>query len=240
MSNETDATMKLKIDVISDSICPFCYIGKRKLDRAIDIAKEKGLKLEFDVQFHPFLLDPTLTEDNPVNKRSRYAEKFGKERSVTLEKMMIERGKQSGINFSYGGDVRQTTKSHRLIALAYEKGGQDMQKNIIERLFNGYFEREQDIGDIDFLSTQASDVGLFPTSDDAKIWLESDEKKEEVQTAIQRAQMMGVSGVPFFILNNKYAISGAEESELFVEVFERFCGKQNTRSNRIPSDLVCT
>ncbi|KAL5483569.1 hypothetical protein ACEPAI_8801 [Sanghuangporus weigelae] len=216
---------KIKIDVTSDSICPFCFIGKRKLDRAIEIAKERGMNAEFGVEFHPFLLDPTLREDEPEDKRERYHRKFGKERFEGMEKMMIQRGKQVGINFSYEGKVRQTTDSHRLLALAYEKGGQTMQLNLAEKLFSGYFEREQDIGDRDFLSAQAVAIGLFPNEDEAKAWLASDAKRKEVQQGIMKAQAMGISGVPFFVFNNKFAISGAEEPELFVQVFGRICGQ---------------
>ncbi|KAL5532387.1 hypothetical protein ACEPAF_5957 [Sanghuangporus sanghuang] len=230
-----NAPAKIKIDVTSeeiliifppqDSICPFCFIGKRKLDRAIEIAKERGMNAEFGVEFHPFLLDPTLREDEPEDKRERYHRKFGKERFEGMEKMMIQRGKQVGINFSYGGKVRQTTDSHRLLALAYEKGGQTMQSNLVEKLFSGYFEREQDVGDRDFLSAQAVAVGLFPNEDETKSWLASDAKRKEVQQGIMKAQAMGISGVPFFVFNNKFAISGAEEPELFVQVFERVCGQ---------------
>ncbi|KAL5505026.1 hypothetical protein ACEPAH_7689 [Sanghuangporus vaninii] len=220
-----NAPAKIKIDVTSDSICPFCFIGKRKLDRAIEIAKERGMNAEFGVEFHPFLLDPTLREDEPEDKRERYNRKFGKERFEGMEKTMIQRGKQVGINFSYGGKVRQTTDSHRLLALAYEKGGQTMQSNLVEKLFSGYFEREQDVGDRDFLSAQAVAVGLFPNEDETKSWLASDAKRKEVQQGIMKAQAMGISGVPFFVFNNKFAISGAEEPELFVQVFERICGQ---------------
>ncbi|KAH8110888.1 thioredoxin-like protein [Phellopilus nigrolimitatus] len=226
---------KVKIDVTSDSICPFCFIGKRKLERAIDIAKERGLNLDFDVEFHPFLLDPTLDTDVPVSKRMRYEGKYGAERFAAMEKAMVARGRENGINLQ----VRQTTESHRLIALAYEKGGMKMQSELIEKLFNGYFEREQDIGDINFLAKEAVEVGLFPGTIEAEAWIVSDEKKTEVQRGIREAQMMGISGVPFFVLNNKYAISGAEDSELFVEVFERFCGQPCAQGGRLPSNLVC-
>jgi len=231
---------EIKIDITSDSICPFCYIGKRKLERAISIAKDKGLNLSFKLQFHPFLLDPTLKEDTPVVKRDRYVSKFGgHERVQAMEKMMIERGKEVGIDFSYGGKLRQTTKSHRLISYAYDKGGQGMQLVLVERLFKGYFEQEQDIGDLEFLSEQAVSAGLFTTADEAKAWLATDEKKHEVTKEIRDAQMMGITGVPFFVINQKYAISGAEDPELFVEVFERFAGSKESPNSRVPSGLVC-
>ncbi|KAI5120065.1 hypothetical protein M0805_002627 [Coniferiporia weirii] len=230
---------KIKIDVTSDSICPFCFIGKRKLDRAIVIAKEKGLNLDFEVEYHPYLLDPSLTLDTPIDRRVRAKRKFGKDRGVMMEKMMIARGKEVGLNFSYDGKIRQTTDSHRLFALAYEKGEMTMQDDLVERIFNGFFERDQDIGDRDFLSAQAVAADLFSSAEEATAWLDTDDKKEEVQNGIRHAQKQGITGVPFFVLNNKYAISGAEDSALFVEVFERFCGQPCAQNGRLPSDLVC-
>ncbi|EJD07845.1 thioredoxin-like protein [Fomitiporia mediterranea MF3/22] len=234
-----DTPAKIKIDVTSDSICPFCFIGKRKLDRAIEMAKEKGLNADFEVEFLPFLLDPTLKEDEPVSKKLRYEQKFGKERFDSMEAAMIERGKLNGINFSYGGNVRQTTDSHRLLTLAYEKRGQIMQADLVEKMFSGYFEQEQDIGDRDYLTTQAVAAGLFSSVEEAKNWLATDAKKEEVQQGILKAQAMGISGVPFFVFNNKFAISGAEDSELFVQVFERILGEARAPSKPVSTGQTC-
>lgn len=96
--------------LVQDSICPFCYIGKRKLERSFTLARERGVPATFEVEFKPFLLDPTLRSDTPVVKRQRYREKFGAERVPKMEEAMKERGKEVGINFSYGGLVRQTTE----------------------------------------------------------------------------------------------------------------------------------
>ncbi|KLO18296.1 thioredoxin-like protein [Schizopora paradoxa] len=228
----------IRVDVTSDSICPFCFLGKRKLERAVEIANnEKGLNVKLDIQYHPFLLDPTLTTDKPVDKRERYYEKFGKERFVQMENMMKERGKEVGINFSYGGKLRQTTDSHRLFALAYDKGGEKMQQDLVERIFAGYFEQEKDVGDADFLAEQAVQASVFANVDEAKAWLKSDAKITEVAKGIREAQMMGITGVPFFVLNKKYALSGAQDPEVFVEVFERLSGQQETR--QVAPGMVC-
>jgi len=244
MASNGASPRQIKIDVTSDTICPFCFIGKRNLDKAISIAKEKGLNLGYNIQYHPFLLDPTLKPDSARDKRLHYEKKFGKDRFVLMEKMMKERGKKCGIDFSYDGKISQTTDSHRLIAYAYEKGGEEMQLDLIEKLFNGYFEREQDVGNADFLAEQAVGAKLFPTAEDAKAWLATDEKKAEVASEIRDAQMKGITGVPFFVLNNKYAISGAEDPELFVEVFTRLAGTEAKapapEPKRQASDLVCT
>ena len=95
---------------MQDSICPFCYIGKRKLERAIELARARELPVTFDVEFKPFLLDPTLREDVPVDKQARYVEKFGAARAPKMHEAMKERGKAIGIDFSFGGKLRQTTE----------------------------------------------------------------------------------------------------------------------------------
>jgi len=238
MSTNPVEPREIRVDITSDSICPFCFIGKRKLERALDIANnEKGLNVKLNIQYHPFLLDPTLTTEKAVDKRERYYEKFGKERFGQMEKQMIERGKEVGINFSYGGKLRQTTDSHRLIELAYDKGGQKMQEDLVERLFNGYFEQEKDVGDLGFLAEQAVGASVFDSVEDAKAWIASNAKLAEVAKGIRDAQMTGITGVPFFVLNKKYAVSGAQDPEMFVEVFERLVGQQPAK--QAAPGLVC-
>jgi len=218
----TETKKPLKIDVISDSICPFCFIGKRNLDKAISISAEQNIPLSFDVEFHPFLLDPSQKPgDPPQDKRQRYESKFGKERFAAMKQMMKERGKMVGIDFSYDGPVSQTTDSHRLLSYAYSRGGTPLQSALIERLFSGYFEHNADVGSPEFLATSAVEAGVFPTKEEAKEWVEGDELRNEVTKGVRRAQMMGVSGVPFFLIDQKYAISGAEDPELFVQVFDK-------------------
>ncbi|KII95542.1 hypothetical protein PLICRDRAFT_170182 [Plicaturopsis crispa FD-325 SS-3] len=224
-----NATRKIKIDITSDSICPFCFIGKRKLDKAIEVVKQKGLNIEISRQFHPFLLDPTLVDDVPQDKRARYESKFGKERFVQMEKMMKGRGKEVGIEFSYDGPLSQTTNSHRLISLAYDKGGEALQLSLVENLFSGYFEHGADIGSREFLSEQAVKAGVFSSVEECKEWLATDAKKQasEVARGIRDAQLQGISGVPFFVVDEKYAVSGAQDPEVFVQIFEKLAKDQS-------------
>ena len=97
MSTST-TTNRIRVEMVSDAICPFCYIGYKNYDAGVSLAKKSNLNLDFDLEFKPFLLDPTLGNE-PVNKRERYAAKFGgKERVAGMEKQMVERGKDVGIN----------------------------------------------------------------------------------------------------------------------------------------------
>jgi len=218
------ATTQLQIvnlSITSDSICPFCYLGLRKVDKAIDLAKKEGLPLKFVTKFEPYQLDPTLPVDHPVNKRERYEDRFGgKERVAAMEKMMKDRGHQvePPIEFSYGGSVRQTIDSHRLIAKAHHIGGEDTQRKLVEALFKGYFTEEKDIGSHEFLSQAAESCGVM-SKEEAIKFLSTDEMRSEVERGIHRARKLGISGVPFFIINGKYGVSGAQESETFLNIF---------------------
>ncbi|KAJ7052758.1 thioredoxin-like protein [Mycena amicta] len=215
------ALKPLSLQVISDSICPFCYLGYRQLTLAMEAAKEEKLPLDFKMRFKPFLLDPSLPSDKAVNKRERYSSKFGAGNFERMEQMMVARGKTVGINFTYGGSIRQTTQSHRLIEKAYLVGGESKQRAIVEAIFAGYFENERDVGDHDFLSDCAVKAGVFGSKEEALAFLATDELKDGVQKDIMDAMRMGVEGVPFILLNNKYAVSGAQGQETFLEIFRK-------------------
>jgi len=217
----TKALKPLSLQIISDSICPFCYLGYKQITLAIDAAKKENLPLDFKLRFKPFLLDPSLPTAAPLNKRERYSEKFGAGRMEAMEKQMIARGKSVGINFSYGGTVRQTTDSHRLIAKAYAVGGEPTQRAVVEAVFAGYFEHEQDVGSHDFLAACAVKAGVFGSEAEAKAWLAGTEEKEGVGKEIMHAVQLGVSGVPFVILDDKYAVSGAQGEDTFLEIFRK-------------------
>ncbi|KAJ7764581.1 thioredoxin-like protein [Mycena maculata] len=214
------ALRPLTLNIISDSICPFCYLGYKQISLAIQQAQKENLPLEFQLRFKPFLLDPSLPSDKPLNKRERYNSKFGAARMEAMERQMIARGKEVGIQFSYGGSIRQTTDSHRLIEKAYQVGGQAKQRAVVEALFAGYFEHEKDVGDHAFLAECAADAGVL-AKEDALAFLAGNELKDNVAKNIREAQQLGVEGVPFVILDNKYAVSGAQGMETFLQIFRK-------------------
>ncbi|TNY21085.1 thioredoxin-like protein [Rhodotorula diobovata] len=218
----TTAPKEISLEITSDSICPFCYVGKRRIEEAI--RRSSHLPLKFNIRFSPFLLDPNLPSSPGENKRERYQRRFGGvDKVAAMEQAMIERGKQCDppIAFSYDGVVSQTTDSHRIIEKAYQLKGEDGQLALVERLFKTYFEESGDPGSHDLLARDAVSTGIFASEADAKAFLASDELLAEVQAGIRKAQLRGISGVPFTIINDKYGISGAQETETFVEVFEK-------------------
>ncbi|ORY75665.1 thioredoxin-like protein [Leucosporidium creatinivorum] len=217
----TTTRIPVALEVTSDSICPFCYVGYKRITKAIQMAKDADLPLDFSISFAPFLLDPTLPNSPGETKRDRYIRKFGgAEKVAAMEQAMIERGKAEGINFSYGGVVSQTTDSHRMISKARELKGEEGQLRFVERTFKTYFEEEGDPGSHNLLARDAETAGIM-SKDDALAFLKTDELKSEVEAGIRKAQLRGISGVPFTILNGKLGISGAQETETFYEVFEK-------------------
>ena len=168
--------------------------------------------------------------------RERYAEKFG-DKAEAIFAAMHERGKPWGIDFSYSGPIRNTYTSHRLVEKALLEGGQGLQLALIELLFKGYFENEKDIGDPAWLAEVAVEAGVFDDEEAALAFLESDELKTETCAAIRSAQALGISGVPFTVINNKYAVSGAQEPAAFTDIFKKIaCGECPCKKSRAPSD----
>ncbi|KIM21933.1 hypothetical protein M408DRAFT_333185 [Serendipita vermifera MAFF 305830] len=211
----------INIVITADSICPFCYLGFTKIHKAIATAKARQLPLQFNLRFAPYQLDPTLPSDKAVSKRERYAAKFGAARFDQMEKMMAQRFADEGLSITYDGTVRQTTLSHRLIARAYEVGGEAMQMKTVEGIYRKYFSEGKDIGDVEVLVPVAVERGVFGTEEEAREWLKGSEGMKEYDAGVLAAQKAGISGVPFFRINDKWGISGAQDPELFVKVFER-------------------
>ncbi|SPO40911.1 uncharacterized protein PSFLO_06393 [Pseudozyma flocculosa] len=208
----------LRIKVTSDTICPFCFIGLRKLQRALATSPVVQSKaFDVDIEYLPFQLDPTLPVDRPESKLERYRAKFGA-RTDGMVEMMKGRGLECGIHFSYGGPIRSTLLSHRLLSKSYLEGGSKLQLALIEKLFHSYFEQEGDPGDIDTLASLSGPPPSF---------LESKELLPEVEKKFHEARLKGISGVPHFEIEAgqpegkrvRAEVGGAQDSEAFVEIF---------------------
>ncbi|KAJ9122056.1 hypothetical protein QFC24_004283 [Naganishia onofrii] len=222
MSNEVTAdrsvatSQQIKVDIISDGICPFCFFGIRNLKKALATAKLNTssplARLKFDLEFKPFVLDPTLTRE-PIDRRKKYEARHGKEGLVAREKMMQERAKECGVTL--------------LLHAAYAKGGSDMQVPLAERLFSGYFEHQKNPGSREYLACEAVTSGVFPTIEAANDFFESDQYDAEVKQGYLRARMMGVTGIPFFVFDGKVAVSGAQPPEVFLKVFRDLASPNN-------------
>jgi predicted DsbA family dithiol-disulfide isomerase len=190
---------KLQLEVVSDVVCPWCYIGKRRLEKALDLLKDE---LEVDVRWLPFQLNPGLSAEGIPRAEYRKA-KFGSlERSRQLDARVIAEGKGEGIDFAFDRMERQpnTTQAHRLIALAQEQGLGD---KVVNALFNTHFEQARYIGDLKVLAGIATQCGV-------KGW---PEKAPDVATLEEEVRELGISGVPTFIFERKSGVSGAYPPE---------------------------
>ncbi|KAJ2549238.1 hypothetical protein EV175_004522 [Coemansia sp. RSA 1933] len=211
-----DSDKALDISIVLDTVCPWCYVGKRRLEKAIDLAKEKWPEFGVTIEYLPYQLDSQM--GNGLDKAEIYKKKFG-DRAEAITKRMEEAGRADGIEFKFAGKMSNTLDSHRLIDYAMCKGGAEVQEKVVEALMHKYFENEEDIGDIQVLSAAAEEAGL--DRQEAEKYLESDEGVDDVKRKASRVQGLGISGVPFYIINNRFGISGAETPEVFLDAFAK-------------------
>lgn len=204
----------ITVDVVSDVACPWCYVGKKNLEAALK--QWNGAPVE--VQWHPFQLDPSIPEEG-LDGPAYLANKFGgSERIKGMTDRLTQIGQNAGIKFDFEADwlAINTLPLHSLLHAAKQEGFQNVLK---ERLFKAYFEERLPMNDSSVLERIMAEFG-WNTEKVSKV-LNADELAYEVRSEIAYYQQKGVSGVPFFIINNKYGINGAQPSEVFLEVFEK-------------------
>jgi predicted DsbA family dithiol-disulfide isomerase len=205
-----------RIDVISDAICPWCYIGKRQLERALDIMAAHHCSVA--VAWHPFQLNPDMPAEGAEREKYRIA-KFGSlERSKQLDRRITEAAASVGLEFHLDRITRtpNTVNAHRLIRFAGRKGVQDA---VVEELFEGYFCKGADIGDAKILADIGAEGGLNRA--EVLAMLASDEGRKEVLAADQMARNAGIQGVPSFALQGHVLFSGAVPAEEMAQSFRR-------------------
>ena len=205
---------KIHLDIVSDVMCPWCYIGKVNLDSALKTANE----LDIEVQWRPYQLDPTLPKEGR-DRQDYLNKKFGGEAGAREVYGRIEEaGKSLGIDFNFK-DMKvspNTLDAHRLIMWAGEKGV-EVQERVVTRLFELFFLEGAHIGDDDVLITVAEEAGM--DADEVRDLLNSEQDRETVSNEVDQARSKGISGVPFFIIDNKYAVSGAQPPASLVQAF---------------------
>ncbi|EME42082.1 hypothetical protein DOTSEDRAFT_72998 [Dothistroma septosporum NZE10] len=203
-----------QIDIVSDTVCPWCYVGKNRLDLAIKQHKETNPSDTFTTSWHPFYLNPDAPKD--VDKQAYYEKKFGAQRTKVMQGHLARLGKQVGIDFAFGGKTGNTRDSHRLIQLGKTKGEQ-VETKVVESLFNAYFESEENITDREVLIARGVKAGL--PEEEVRDWIEKEKGGDEVDKEVASAQRNFISGVPNFTINGKYEVQGAEEPSAFLQVF---------------------
>ena len=201
------------IDVISDTVCPWCYIGKKQLDSALDQRKN----IEFSVTYKPFQLDPTMPLEG-VDRKKYIERKFGKKTAKEAGLRISQAGDEVGIKFNYDKiDITPNTfNSHRLIrwSLPYNK-----QSELLDFLFIAYFEEGKNIGDTDILLQISEELNL--NKNDIKESFLNDIDRKEVEAEEWSFRDLGIAGVPTYIINKEIIITGAQSSDNFVKLFDK-------------------
>ena len=198
----------ISVDVISDVICPWCFLGKRRLDKAIGLLAD----IKVEVNWRPFFLDPTIPAEG-MSRKTYLENKFGTERLKTIHDPLIAAGKADGVPYAFDKITRtpNTMDAHRLIRWSHAGG---KQHDVSERLFMAYFSLGLDIGDRAVLVKIAGEAGMDESEVSTK--LESDTDIDAVNAEVERAYRMGVTGVPCFIFAQKQGLMGAQPAEQLV------------------------
>lgn len=203
----------MKIDIISDTVCPWCFIGKRRLERALAMRPN----ITAEITWHPFQLNPEMPPDG-IERQIYLKAKFGSSERAKDNYRAVDQasvGEKLDLQLDDIKRMPNSLQSHRLLHYARRHDKQDV---VAENLFQSYFFYGIDIGSIAHLIKIAAESGL--DGEDVRSYMESSEDIELVRGHDIQSRKLGVSGVPCFIIAEEYAISGAQESEVFLQVFD--------------------
>ena len=213
------------VEVWSDVVCPWCYIGKRKFASGIALVEaelaEAGVDVAFDVSYHPYQLDPTAAPGVAGPVLDAYAKKFGgPERAEAIIANVSERAAEVGLDFRMERALRANTLlAHRLIWMAGQPDSPVAQDAMKERLLRAYFHDGVNIGDPDVLADCAAEVGF--DRDEVHEFLASGRGTDEVRAELDHASDNGITAVPTYVVNGRWAIPGAQEPETFAQVLRK-------------------
>lgn len=206
----------MKVEIWSDVVCPFCYIGKRHFENAL---KDFAAKESVEIVWRSFQLDPSIKPNSGQTLNDYLAKRKGitLEHAREMNEYVTQAAQQVGLSYNLDkAVVANTLNAHRLIHLAAKHGLADQAE---ERLFIAYFTEGKDIGNTDILLQLGTEIGL--NAEEVKQVLESDRYTQEVQEDQYLAGQVGARGVPFFVFNNKYAVSGAQPSSVFTKALQK-------------------
>ena len=206
----------MNVEIWSDVVCPWCYLGKRRFEQALAGFEHRG---DVQVEYRSFELDPTAPADTTTPTVELLADKYGMSpaQASKAQREMEERAAGDGLTFRMGSLRRGNTRdAHRLIQLAKDRGRQE---EMVERLHRAYFTEEDSVFDHEALTRLAVEAGL--DRDEAASVLASDAYGEQVDTDEAMARALGATGVPLFVVDRKYGISGAQPADTITQVLER-------------------
>lgn len=208
----------MKLDVVSDTVCPWCYIGKKRLDQALEMHGGEGITLVW----RPFQLDATIPPGG-VDRKTYMEKKFGAERAKEVGNTIREFGNAVGIDFRFDLIEKSpnTMDSHRLIRWAGTAG---CQNEMVGILFRRYFEQGEDIGSHDVLVDAAGEAGM--DTDIVRDLLSKDADRDLIAREDAMAREIGIQGVPSFVINSQWVVTGAQEPETLVRMFNKLLARE--------------
>ncbi len=209
----------MKITYWSDYACPYCYIGETRLEKAIE---ELGLQDKVTLEMKSFELDPTASREYVGTTVDRFAKKYGLDKKGASNQIeyISELGRAEGIDFRYAGTrYTNTLDAHRLTKYVQSLGNKLLTQQVIHDLFDAYFTKNQELTDREVLIHIGVKAGL--RAGEVEALLDSDFYTADVRKDEMKAHQYGISGVPFFIVDNTYSLSGAQPQEAFVEALQR-------------------
>ena len=204
----------IEIDIVSDTICPWCYVGKRRIERALAGFEADAVR----IRWHPFQLNPGLPPEG-MDRDEYVASKFGgADAARAVYDRIREAGAEEGIAFAFERMPRtpNTFASHRMVHFAAREG---LQNEAVEALFRAVFVDGRDIGDFEALVDIGAECGIDPVA--LAEYLASIEEVDLLRAGEERSRRMGVTGVPFFIIGGRYAVTGAQDSAVLRGVIDR-------------------
>lgn len=224
-------TATIRVDIWSDIACPWCYIGKHRFEAGVAAFRERRPDVDFEVEGHSFELAP----DTPLDFSGSEVDFLVRHKGMPaaqVEQMLAQMTAMAtaeGITFDFERVKHaNTARAHRILHLAAESGAQPA---LQDRLFRAYFAEGEDLSDPDTLVRLGAEVGLDPHA--VRAALGDEDYGRAVERDITRARMLGVNGVPFFLVDQKYGISGAQSAEAFAGAFEQVLGLRESDENDV-------
>ncbi len=216
----TERRPTVTVDIYSDVVCPWCYIGKRRFENGLDRVAD-GLGVDVHVVYRPFQLDPTAAPGIAEPVRDAYTKKFGgPERADEILAHVTRTAAADGIEFDMARALRANTLlAHRLLWWAAQPGSPVPQADLKERLMQAYFTDGQHIGDPDVLAGCAEELGADRATVDE--FLDSDAGVAEVEAELAAAREHGITAVPTYVFNGAWAVPGAQDADTFARVIEK-------------------
>lgn len=215
----------VKVEIWSDVVCPWCYIGKRRFDKAVAVLREKGVTEEIEVVFRSFQLDPTAPVGAPTPVVDAYARKFGgRERAEQILAHVTRVAAEDDIEFNMDIAVRANTiLAHRALHWVLETRGSEAQVQMKQELLAAYFTHGRDVGDADVIAQCATAIGLDGAI--LRAWLDTPAGNAEVKADLEGAMARDITAVPSFVIDERFLVPGAQDVDVFVNVLERILSK---------------